>query len=431
MDDKLEGWKRIAAFVGRDERTAKRWEASRGLPVHRLPGDQRSMVFAFASEVVAWQQSGVAAADELPAPEPAASPPTARHRRWSVAWFASGGAVFGALLLLVGLSSVRAPGVPPIPAAAQALQNQAVLDWSMRTPASLTAAVGEYRQAIRIAPGSADAYAGLARSYELLREFGAMPDAVAYPAAEAAARRAVLLNPQLADGHIALGFALFWWDWDRAGGEVELREAIRLAPNDAIAHHWLATMLEIDRRFPEALAEVRRAELLDPASRAARADEAAILSAAGQADAAVAIATHLVVADPSFVTPHGVLAAIACRRGDFATCAAEEATAASLRHSAADLSIAEATATGARTSGSDGAVTARVSVARALYHRGAIGPYTLARALALSGKGDAEAVALLELSKAHHEPAFMGTYVDLLFDSLRSRADFRTVLAAN
>jgi len=38
---RLDSWKEIAAFFGRAERTVKRWEAARGLPVHRLPGNGR------------------------------------------------------------------------------------------------------------------------------------------------------------------------------------------------------------------------------------------------------------------------------------------------------------------------------------------------------------------------------------------------------
>ena len=50
---RLTTWKEIAAFLGRDERTAKRWEATRALPVHRLPGG-RSTVFAYRRELENW-----------------------------------------------------------------------------------------------------------------------------------------------------------------------------------------------------------------------------------------------------------------------------------------------------------------------------------------------------------------------------------------
>src|ERR1017187_7801154 len=56
---RLDSWKEIAAFFGRDERTVKRWEKERGLPVHRLPGE-RGGVFAWSQELTAWLNSAVA-----------------------------------------------------------------------------------------------------------------------------------------------------------------------------------------------------------------------------------------------------------------------------------------------------------------------------------------------------------------------------------
>ena len=35
---RLDSWKAIAAYLGRDMSTVIRWEKEKGLPVHRLPG---------------------------------------------------------------------------------------------------------------------------------------------------------------------------------------------------------------------------------------------------------------------------------------------------------------------------------------------------------------------------------------------------------
>lgn len=50
----LVSWKEIAAFLNRGERTAKRWERERGLPVHRVPGGERGSVFAYPDELADW-----------------------------------------------------------------------------------------------------------------------------------------------------------------------------------------------------------------------------------------------------------------------------------------------------------------------------------------------------------------------------------------
>jgi len=55
---RLRGWQEIAASLGVDERTVKRWEQSRGLPVHRVPGESRAPVYAFEAELAAWLRSG-------------------------------------------------------------------------------------------------------------------------------------------------------------------------------------------------------------------------------------------------------------------------------------------------------------------------------------------------------------------------------------
>ncbi len=54
--DLLETWKEIAVYLNRDVRTVKRWERSRELPVHRLPGGARSAVYAMRSELDVWRQ---------------------------------------------------------------------------------------------------------------------------------------------------------------------------------------------------------------------------------------------------------------------------------------------------------------------------------------------------------------------------------------
>lgn len=60
--DRLDSWKAIAAYLQRDERTARRWGGQQGLPVRRVPGGRRGSVFAFQSEIDAWLASGQATA---------------------------------------------------------------------------------------------------------------------------------------------------------------------------------------------------------------------------------------------------------------------------------------------------------------------------------------------------------------------------------
>jgi hypothetical protein len=52
-DERLDSWKEIAAYLGRDLRTVRRWE-EKGLPVRRVPGGERRAVFAYRREIDAW-----------------------------------------------------------------------------------------------------------------------------------------------------------------------------------------------------------------------------------------------------------------------------------------------------------------------------------------------------------------------------------------
>jgi len=72
--DVLDSWKDIASYLQRDVRTVMRWERTRRLPIHRLPGGKKAAVFALKSELEAWRAAAPAAEDE---PHDAALPDAA------------------------------------------------------------------------------------------------------------------------------------------------------------------------------------------------------------------------------------------------------------------------------------------------------------------------------------------------------------------
>src|SRR5579859_335313 len=61
---RLVGWKEIAAYFDKAERTVKRWERDRNLPVYRVPGGSSASVYAYPSELKKWLE-----ADPSPKPE--------------------------------------------------------------------------------------------------------------------------------------------------------------------------------------------------------------------------------------------------------------------------------------------------------------------------------------------------------------------------
>jgi hypothetical protein len=65
--ERLDSWKAVAAYLGRDAGTVRRWERTRGLPIHRVPGGKGSSVFAYTDEIDAWLKSaGHESGEETP-----------------------------------------------------------------------------------------------------------------------------------------------------------------------------------------------------------------------------------------------------------------------------------------------------------------------------------------------------------------------------
>lgn len=52
--ERLESWKKIAAYLKRDVRTVQRWEETHGLPIHRHKRTHRSIPYAYTAELDAW-----------------------------------------------------------------------------------------------------------------------------------------------------------------------------------------------------------------------------------------------------------------------------------------------------------------------------------------------------------------------------------------
>jgi serine/threonine-protein kinase len=138
--------------------------------------------------------------------------------------------------------------------------------WNKRTPDSLRRGIDYFTQAIAADPGYALAYAGLADSYNILASYSASAPDEAFPKAQAAAARALQLDERLPEAHASMAFVTFGYEWDFAKADREFKRALELSPGYAVAHQWYAVFLAAMRRMDEAIAEIRRAEQLDPLS---------------------------------------------------------------------------------------------------------------------------------------------------------------------
>lgn len=408
---RLKGWKAIAAHFGTDERTVKRWEAQRGLPVVRVPGGGRASVYAEVAALTDWmagQDAAAAPPERVPAP----------RRRWW--WALPAGAValgVAALALTQGGGGMAASFLRTQPSrAAIDAYLAAAHQLEQRTPASIARAIDGFGQAIAAEPGFADAHAGLAMAHLLQREFAAVPAEPAYARAAAAAERAVALDAHHAEGQAALGFATFYGRRDFARGLAALERAVELDPTSGRTLHWYATALYHAADLPRALTMIERAQRRSPGTPAIVADKALILHALGRRSDALALLDQIAVERPELSAPHRYRALIALAEGDAAEWLAASARAAEL---AKDAALADDVAA-ARRALIDGGGTAML---RALLTREqAATPashYNRAVLLALLGERDA-AFAALDRALAARESLVTATRIDPRLAGLRS-----------
>src|SRR4051794_27197362 len=138
--------------------------------------------------------------------------------------------------------------------------------WNNFSTDSLRRAREHFERAVALDPTYAIAYAGLGDAFGAMAYYGHIAPAEGFPRAAAAARRALELDPDIADAHITLGIERLFWGWDWPAALRELETAIRLNPKLALAHSVYGLVLAVDGRDEEALQEVMAARELDPLS---------------------------------------------------------------------------------------------------------------------------------------------------------------------
>jgi TolB-like protein/Tfp pilus assembly protein PilF len=607
---RLDSWKEIAAFLGRAERTVKRWESERGLPVHRVPGGGRSAVFAYANELADWLKGRSAEldADDSASPEvdtpktdpasvavppapvvaipppriPAATtPPTNWPAARLAAWIVP--LVLAAALILT-FTSVRRPSrfksqsqptnaeakdlylpadsvavlpfanvngdqdadylsdgitesligslahIPQLKVRSRdsvfrykgkdvdiqtigtslrasvlvsgrlmrkgntidisteitntrdnteiwghrysgktsdliSLQQQMAGDiaeklrssltsadklqvtkqgtqdseayslylkgryaWNKRTRGDLETAISYFNQAIARDPAYALAYSGLADVYAVLHFFGGNPSET-FPKSNAAARKALELDPTLARPHAVLGNNEMEYDWDFSGGESEFKKAIELDPGDATAHQWYAEKLSLLGRHQEAIAEINRAHELDPLSPVITRVLGGILAYAGQYDQGIAICKQLTEDNPTFAIAHDCLFYAYWDKRMYPQAVEEWNTYARMIGVAANRENAAALEHGFRAGGWPQGLTEVIAVHENRRKNGGYAsPFEIARFYADAGDKE-KAFHWLDAAYREHDSLLIGLKIYPQFNSIRSDPRFAALAA--
>jgi serine/threonine-protein kinase len=181
--------------------------------------------------------------------------------------------------------------------------------WNKWTEAGFRESIGFFEKALEKDPKFALAYSGLSDAYGTLWYFNYLPTAEAIPKSKRAALEALSLDNTLAEAHVSLANAYFYYEWDWASGERWYKRAIELNPSYATAAHLYAHYLIAMGRFDEAIAQMKKARDLDPMSLIINSGLGLIYFYCRRYDEAIKQSRKTLEFDPEFSFAHEVLGA--------------------------------------------------------------------------------------------------------------------------
>jgi TolB-like protein len=196
---------------------------------------------------------------------------------------------------LAALLESRSPSLE-----ARNLYTRAVHEYDKWTPESIRRCIELLERSIAEAPDFAQAHAALAQAYGYLASAGLLDVATAWPAADAAARRAVELDPGLGDAHAALGMSTLFYHWDADAAYEHIQKGIGLSPGSAVARYAFGVHLIVIGESARAVEEMELASRLDPLSMLMLYSLAWAYLQAERYPDAIGVCDRILAADPMF-----------------------------------------------------------------------------------------------------------------------------------
>ena len=283
--------------------------------------------------------------------------------------------------------------------------------FNLRGKENILACIDLYKQAIAADPTYALAYAGLADAYTVSPPYIGTESRQANVLALAAARKAVELDPQLADAHGALAAALISdYKWGEA--EHEFKRALELAPNDGHLHYFYGFQyLMAMGRIEAAVNELHSALLLDPLSPILNVNYGYVLYVAHRDEEALKQFRKSTELDPTFLVARRKFAYLYAVRGEWEQAAKEYRNA-----TAGIIDGAELTVT---TPNAQGFAQLQREVLRRLETRGHTPETWWAQSYAVVGDRD-QAIAWLQKAVTNHDSELSYEIRNPMLDGLRS-----------
>src|SRR5713226_4789482 len=297
--------------------------------------------------------------------------------------------------------------------------------WNQRTPEGLKKAIEYFRQALERDPKYAAAYAGIADAYYLLPSFTDVAPREAWPKAREAAQKALELDDTLAEAHTSLASIKCYqdWDWDGAGREFE--RAIELNPNYANAHLWYGRYLAALARHDKAIAEIKRAQEIDPFSPTISGNLATAYYVARRYDQAIQESQKAIELAPNFPDSHLLLGSAYREKRNYREALAELQEAVKLsrdnRRALATLAYTYAV------SGKKGEARTILGQLRREAKQHYVSPFHLAAVYVGLGEND-HAFEMLRQAYEEHSEFLIFVNVTPIFDRVRSDPRFQDLL---
>ena len=283
-------------------------------------------------------------------------------------------------------------------------------------------AIEYYQEAIALDPNYALAYVRLSKAYQHLIGNSTLDAQEFMPKARAAAQKALELDENLAEAHLAGAvFHLETWDWAAYGKNIE--RAIELSPNLAEAHSSYAHYLSMTGRYDEALVEARRARELDPLTIFRRTQISQVLAIARRDDEAFREINEALELDKNNIFAHNVLGWLYQGTGMYREAVAAFQESIRLGDKSQDVQIYLGTAYAQAGERDKAQAILRQLESSKIY----VSPCELAYLYAALGERE-KAFASLEKAYVEQDLHLMNLNSDRNFDSLRSDPRFQDLL---
>lgn len=301
---------------------------------------------------------------------------------------------------------------------------QGLFYWNKWTEDGFRKATDYFNQAVEKDPHYAQAYAGLADTYNFLGESGYMAPQQVWQNAKSAAMQAVKLDDTLPEAHISLGLVRESYDWDWAGAESEFKRAIQLNPNSASGHQWYGDFLTRIGRFDEARMELKKAQELDPLSMLTNTSLGRLLYFTRQYDTAVRQLAKTLDMDPKFVPAQHAIEAAYAQNGMFKEAIGERQKVLTL---SGNPDLAAAIGEDFNASGYPGVMKSWLEGLKEVSKRGYVSSYNIAQIYARLGDKN-QALASLEQAYSLRDSNLTYVKVEPAFDDLRSDPRFQKIV---